>query len=36
VVKGFEKFDAGMPIYEGILNEVQVESLVLFIESLKE
>lgn len=35
VVKGFEKFDAGMPIYEGILNEVQVESLVLFIESLK-
>jgi len=35
VVKGFEKFDAGMPIYEGILNKVQVESLVLFIESLR-
>lgn len=35
VVRGFEKFDAGMPIYEGILNAVQVESLVLYIESLK-
>jgi cytochrome c2 len=35
VVKGFEKFDAGMPIYAGILNESQIESLVLFIKSLK-
>jgi cytochrome c2 len=35
VVKGFEKFDTGMPIYEGILNEGQVESLVLYIKSLK-
>lgn len=35
VVRGFEKFDAGMPIYEGILNPVQVESLVMYIESLK-
>ncbi len=34
VVKGFEKFDAGMPIYEGILNETQVESLILYIKSL--
>ncbi len=35
MVKGFEKFDSGMPIYEGILNETQVESLVLYIKSLK-
>jgi cytochrome c551/c552 len=35
VVRGFEKFDAGMPIYEGILNAVQVESLVRYIQSLK-
>ncbi len=34
VVKGFEKFDAGMPIYEGILNESQIESLILYIKSL--
>ena len=35
VVSGFEKFDTGMPIYAGILNESQIESLVLFIQSLK-
>jgi cytochrome c2 len=35
VVKGFEKFDTGMPIYAGILNESQIESLVLYIKSLK-
>ncbi len=35
VVKGFEKFDNGMPIYAGILNESQVQSLILFIKSLK-
>lgn len=35
VVKGFEKFDTGMPIYEGILNETQVESLILYIKSLQ-
>ncbi len=35
VVKGFEKFDTGMPIYAGILNESQIESLVLFIKSLR-
>ncbi|MBX7207749.1 MAG: cytochrome c [Verrucomicrobiaceae bacterium] len=35
VVKGFEKFDAGMPIYNGILNESQIQSLILFIKSLK-
>lgn len=35
VVKGFEKFDTGMPIYAGILNDSQINSLVLFIKSLK-
>ncbi|MEN3941426.1 c-type cytochrome [Prosthecobacter sp. SYSU 5D2] len=34
VVKGFEKFDTGMPIYAGILNESQIESLVQYIKSL--
>ena len=35
VVRGFEKFDAGMPIYEGILNATQVESLILYIKTLQ-
>lgn len=35
VVKGFEKFDTGMPIYAGILNDAQIESLILYIKSLK-
>ncbi|MEZ0389470.1 MAG: DUF6797 domain-containing protein [Verrucomicrobium sp.] len=35
VVKGFEKFDAGMPIYAGILSESQIESLVLYMKTLK-
>ena len=35
VVKGFEKFDTGMPIYAGILNDSQIDSLILFIKSLK-
>jgi len=35
VVKGFEKFDTGMPIYNGILNDSQIESLILYIKSLK-
>jgi glucose/arabinose dehydrogenase/cytochrome c2 len=35
VVKGFEKFDTGMPIYAGILNESQVQSLILYIQTLK-
>ena len=34
-MKGFEKFDNGMPIYAGILNESQIQSLILFIKSLK-
>ncbi|MCA1962523.1 MAG: c-type cytochrome [Prosthecobacter sp.] len=35
VVKGFEKFDTGMPIYAGILNDSQIDSLILYIETLK-
>ncbi len=35
VVKGFEKFDTGMPIYAGVLNDSQVASLILYIKSLK-
>ena len=35
VVQGFEKFDTGMPIYAGILNDSQIESLILYIKSLK-
>jgi mono/diheme cytochrome c family protein len=33
VPKGFQHLDAGMPIYEGVLNEAQVQALVLFIQS---
>jgi mono/diheme cytochrome c family protein len=35
VVKGFEKFDTGMPIYAGILNDAQIDSLILYIQTLK-
>jgi cytochrome c2 len=35
VVKGFEKFDTGMPIYSGVMTESQIESVILFIKSLK-
>jgi len=35
VVQGFEKFDTGMPIYAGILNDSQIESLILYIKILK-
>ena len=35
IVKGFEKFDTGMPIYSGVLNDSQIDSLILFIKSLK-
>jgi cytochrome c2 len=33
--KGFDAPDTGMPSYRGILNETQVESLILFMSSLK-
>jgi cytochrome c551/c552 len=35
IVKGFEKFDTGMPIYSGVLNDSQIGSLILFIKGLK-
>ncbi len=35
VVKGFEKVEAGMPPYAGVLSDTQVESVILFIKSLK-
>lgn len=34
VVKGFEKLESGMPVYAGVLNDSQIESLILFIKSL--
>lgn len=35
IVSGFEKSDTGMPSYEGILSDGQIESLVLYIKSLR-
>lgn len=35
IVKGFEKFDSGMPIYNGVLNDSQIHSIILYIKSLK-
>ena len=36
VTKGYNPKDVGMPSYKGILSETDLESLVLFIEALKE
>lgn len=35
ILKGFEKIEAGMPIYSGVLNDAQVESLIMFIKTLQ-
>jgi mono/diheme cytochrome c family protein len=35
IVKGFDKSDAGMPSYEGILTDAQIEALIVYIESLR-
>jgi glucose/arabinose dehydrogenase/mono/diheme cytochrome c family protein len=35
VVTGYERGDAGMPSYAGVLTEPQIESILLFIKSLK-
>jgi len=35
VVSGFEKNDTGMPSYEGVMTESQIEALILYIKSLK-
>ncbi len=34
-VKGYEKVEAGMPVYSGVLNDSQVDSLILFIKTLQ-
>ena len=35
IVSGYEKGEAGMPSYAGVLTDSQIESIVLFIKSLK-
>lgn len=35
VVEGFETSDTGMPSYEGVLTDPQIESLILYIETLR-
>lgn len=35
MLSGFEKTDTGMPSYEGIISDAQIEALVLYIKSLK-
>jgi len=35
IVAGFDKSDAGMPSYAGVLTEEQIQSLILYIQSLK-
>jgi cytochrome c551/c552 len=35
IVKDYDKSDAGMPSYEGVLTDAQVEALVMYIESLR-
>jgi cytochrome c2 len=34
-VKGYDKVEAAMPIYEGVLTDSQIQSLILFIKTLK-
>ncbi len=35
VVSGFEKSDAGMPSYEGVISDAKIEALVLYIKTLR-
>ena len=35
VVSGFEKSDAGMPSYEGVISDAKIEALVLYIKTLQ-
>jgi cytochrome c2 len=35
IVKGYEKVEAGMPVYSGVLTNSQVESIIMYIKSLK-
>ncbi|MDA0350336.1 MAG: cytochrome c [Verrucomicrobia bacterium] len=36
IVKGFEKSEYGMPSYAGVLTDSQIESLILFIKSIRD
>ncbi len=36
IVKDYDKSDAGMPSYEGVLQDSQIEALILYIQSLRE
>lgn len=35
IVKGYEKVEAGMPVYQGVLSDSQIQSIILFIKTLK-
>ena len=35
VVRGFDKSDAGMPSYEGVITDAQTEALIAYIKSLR-
>jgi cytochrome c2 len=35
IVKGYEKIEAGMPVYSGVLNDSQIESIIMFIKTLQ-
>ena len=35
VVTGYERGEAGMPSYAGVLNAAQIESILLFIRTLR-
>ena len=35
IVKGYEKVEAGMPVYSGVLSDSQIQSIILFIKTLK-
>lgn len=35
IVTGFEKSEAGMPSYEGVITDPQIEALILYIKTLR-
>jgi cytochrome c2 len=35
IVKGYEKVEAGMPVYAGVLTDSQVDSIIMYIRSLR-
>ena len=35
ILKGFENGDVGMPSYEGVLTDSQIDALVLYLKTLK-